>query len=252
MHHPDHSHGGNGGAGSEPAAGHGMAVIGAATIFMSHLPMFMSPHDYQVILRGELSSPEADPEAAYREDRKAHQDAKLYTFAPRKFVLPDLFPGENDEPPRSTSFVGSLVRNHFEEPPAHPEPAAEIAPNTTVNVLEIVHAHKFEPDAGRLEQLEYLLFGRGSERFMAHLVTGPPDFDQLLAVELKGQDFSDQELRHGVRLSLPGRENTPAQRVREGEKDVACTARVDGQDAAPRLDATVELYFETADLERAM
>ncbi len=230
-----------------------MVVLGFDTIFMSHLPMIsMKEHRYQVLARVALSADGSDPETIYREDREANQDAKIYTFAPGRFVLPDLFPGENGEPPRSTSFKGSLVRNHFEEPPAHPEPAEEIASDVTVEVLDIVHARRFDTQGGRPEHIEYLLFGRGKERFAAHFISGTaPDFDQLLAVEVKGHDFSDDDLRQAVVLTVPDRRDDPAERVQEGEKDVACTALIDGQEIPLQLDAKVELYFDTADLASA-
>jgi hypothetical protein len=229
-----------------------MAVIGVDTICMSHLPMFMPPHNYQVILRVGLTSSEADPETIYRRDRKAHEDTKLYTFAPARFVLPDLFPGEHGEPPRSTSFVGSLVRNHFEQPRAHPDPPEEIASDVTVNVLDVIHAHKFDPQAGPLEHLTYLLFGKGSERFMAHLISGAPDHDQLLSVAVSGHEFSDDDLRRGIEVRVPDRDNTPADRVKEGETGVAGVALVDGHEVALQFDAIEESYFETADLAEAM
>ncbi len=79
----------------EPASGHGMAIIGEMTVFLSHLPMFMSPHDYQVILEVTFTSQGSDPQRVYAEDRREHPDAKLYTFEPtRAFVLPDLFPAD--------------------------------------------------------------------------------------------------------------------------------------------------------------
>jgi hypothetical protein len=87
-----------------------MVVIGSDTIFLSHLPMLHSPHDYQVLL--EVTFGAAD--SVYRDDRDSHPDVRFYTFAPEKFALPDLFPGHAGEPPQRTSFTGSLVRNHFE------------------------------------------------------------------------------------------------------------------------------------------
>jgi hypothetical protein len=60
----------------EPAT-HGMAVIGQKSVFLSHLPMFGSPHDYQVIVEAELTKTGADPQQVYFDDRKQNPDAKL-------------------------------------------------------------------------------------------------------------------------------------------------------------------------------
>src|SRR5437588_459881 len=119
--HGGHMHG-TGDERSDAPGGHGMAVVGTDGIFLSHLPMFMRPHDYQVILRASFGP----ADKTYRADRKAHATTKLYTFAPHSFVLPELFPGQDGKPAHLKKFSGSLVRNHFEQPPAHPEKAVEI------------------------------------------------------------------------------------------------------------------------------
>ena len=42
-------------------------------------------------------------------------------------------------------------------------------------------ADHVEPD-----DLTYLLLGRGGALFLAHVISQPPDFDQILSVELAG------------------------------------------------------------------
>jgi hypothetical protein len=76
MDHHAHMEGTTGtSARKDPPAGHGMLVIGLDTIFFYHLPMFMSPHDDQVVLEGTLSQQGSDPQRTYREDRKGHVNA---------------------------------------------------------------------------------------------------------------------------------------------------------------------------------
>ncbi len=222
-----------------------MAVVGVDTIFLSHLPMFHSPHDYQVILQVSFGS----SDSTYRDDRKENPSTRLYTFDPRKFVLPELFPGEAGEPPTLKSFVGSLVRNHFEQPPAHPEEPVEIASDIVVDVINVIYHHKFDPRAQPLEHLRYILFGKGSERFLAHQINCPPnEFDHLLSVDVQGHDFSDDQLRHGVEVTVTGRPNKPSNKVKERE-NVAAIARLDGQEVRVEINAKVELYFEIDDLK---
>ena len=227
----------------DPPGGHGMAVIGTEAIYLSHLPMFMRPHDYQVIL--EASFGPAD--TAYRQDRKKHPTTKLYTFAPQPFVLPDLFLADG----ALTSFTGTLVRNHFEQPEAHPEKPAVVADKVTVDVTRVVHHHRFEAAAKRPKQLAYLLFGRSDELFVAHLISKPPDFDQLVAVEVDGHQFSDEDLAQGVVLSIPNRPDEPDNRLQEGQH-ASGAARVDGKDVPIEVTVRTELYFETNDLARQM
>jgi hypothetical protein len=251
MHHSHHSGSTPGeSAPPEPAARHGMAVFGVKSVYFSHLPMFMSPHDYQFIVQGQFA--DADAAALYSREREAHAGQKLYTFNPNRFVLPDLLPGANDEPPRSHSFSGTLFRNHFEQPEAHPEAPVALADDVVVNVVDVVHGHKFDPEASALERLEYLLFGRGAERFIAHLVTRPPDFDQLLSVGINGRAFSDDDLTRGIPLKVADRPNRHDDRLKEGDSAVAATVNVDGSDEPIELEAVSELYVETNDLKEAM
>jgi hypothetical protein len=224
-----------------------MVVLGGDMIFLSHLAMFMRPHDYQAIVRASFGP----SDSTYRDDREANPNTRLYTFAPRKFVLPELFPGPNGEPPVLKSFVGSLFRNHFEQPPAHPEESVEIASDVVVQVIDVVHQHKFDPGAQPLEPLRYILFGKGEERLMEHRINKAPDFAHDLAVHVQGHAFSDDQLRHGVDVTVIGRPNNHRNKIQEGEK-VPAIARLDGQELPIEIDATVELYFETDDLKDAM
>ncbi|GGW58975.1 hypothetical protein GCM10010503_40120 [Streptomyces lucensis JCM 4490] len=233
---------------ADPPARHGMAVVGNGPVFMSHLPMTHRPHNYQVILNVTLGS----LDSAYLDDRKAHPEARLYTFAPEPFVLPDLFPGKTGEPARR-SFTGSLFRNHFEQPPAHPETPFEISSDVTVDVVDVIVHNRFASDTRQPEELMYILFGRGQERFLAHRITGPftrtnrKEFDHLLAIDLKGPQISDDQLRQGVEVTVTGRSNQPGAKLRETEK-VAAVAVVDGHNVPVEIDVRSEEYFETDDL----
>ncbi len=231
----------------EPPAGHGMAVVGSEHVFLSHLPMFMRPHDFQVILHASFGP----ADAAYQADRSENAETRLYTFAPERFVLPDLFPGADGEAPKRTSFGGTLVRNHFEQPPAHPETPVEVASDVEVQVLDVVHQHRFDPDAPPLEHLTYILFGKDAERFLAHLVTQPPDFDHLLSVELTGHQFTDEQLLGGVEVTFDDRLNQPGERLREGER-ASAVATLKGKQVPIEVHAGLELYFETNDLKASM
>ena len=47
---------------NDPPAIHGMLMVGTQTIFLSHLPMFHRPHDYQVILEVGLQAASSNPQ----------------------------------------------------------------------------------------------------------------------------------------------------------------------------------------------
>jgi hypothetical protein len=72
-------------AGDRPAT-HGMLMVGSQQIYLSHLPMFHGPHDYQVIVEADLGQA---GNGVYLEDRKSHPSEKIYTLWPQEaFVLP--------------------------------------------------------------------------------------------------------------------------------------------------------------------
>lgn len=66
--------------------------------------------------------------------------------------------------------------------------------------------------------LEYLLFGKGQELFLAHQIAAPPDFDQVLSVKLDGHPFTDDELAKGVIVAFPGKKNTVAGRLKAQQR----------------------------------
>ena len=242
-----HSHDAQGSATpTDRAAGHGMVVVGTETTFFSHLPMFMSPHDYQVILEGTLSKKSGDPQRTYRDDRARHPDAALYTFNPVAFVLPDLAPPAA----KRQQFRGDLFRGHFEAPPEFPAVPQRIAAGVTVTVANMIYFQKLTPQPARPDHLEYLLFGKGKEIFLAHLITGPPDFDQIVSAKVTGHQFAADELRRGVRVQVPGASGSSVQRVKPG-KAVSANAQTSGKNVAFKVEAGAELYFMERELAEA-
>lgn len=232
---------------ADPARSHGMAVIGEQSVYCSHLPMFMAAHDYQVIAEVEFEG-QPDVRRLYLDDRAKHPDQRLYTFEPKPFVLPDLFPTVAG-PARLTTFVGKLHRGHFERDDTSPE---RLAADVTTRVRNVIHHHKFQPGAAELPQLQYLLFGKKSELFLAHLITRPPSFDHLLSVEVDDVP-TDEELGRGIVVMLKDRPDTPAARIRlSSDTELTVTAEDGGKSRELRLRPKVEFYFEVGDLEHAM
>src|SRR5205823_2964123 len=157
------------------------------TAYLSHLPMFGAPHDYQGILEATFSKPGSEPLTDYFNDRK-RTGTKIYTLEPERFVLTRL--AAADAPMRS--FKADIFRGHFERfANQRAKEAARIARGVDVNVTTLVHFRQFDPKAAKLDQLEYLLFGKGAELFLAHFITRPPDFDQVLSVKAPDQKLSD-------------------------------------------------------------
>jgi hypothetical protein len=235
------------------AGGHGQLVFGQETIYFSHLPMFMfdearHPHNFQVILEVKLSKPGNDPQALYLRDRQ-QTGQKLYTFFPDTFSMSDLASPDTGHP-RLQELDGDLYHNHFER-----EGRRRLVTGVTATIEKVVYFQQFQRHAEPLPQLEYLLFGRGGELFLAHVITRPPDFDQVLSVTLDGHQFSEEQLRGGLHVSFPGRENTIPQSLKEGERLIG-QIHLNG-DCAPEtreleLAVGTEFYFESRELAREM
>jgi hypothetical protein len=223
---------------------HGMLIVGEQTVFLSHLPIFGSPHDYQVLLEAAFVKPGSDPQADYFNDRK-RTGTKIYTLEPERFVLPRLAAAA---PLRA--FKANIYRGHFERfPTQRAKEAARIAQNVDVNVTRIIHLRKFDPTAAKPAQLEYLLFGKGPELFLAHVITTPPDFDHILSVKALNHMFTDGELSQGTPIVFLGKTNAVSERI--GGVEPVTGHIVGAGGAAPKtlqLQPGMEFYFEEGEL----
>lgn len=240
----DHHHGDSHGV-------HGMLVLGGqrtgdalrSPVYVSHLPMFMSPHDFQVIVRvtGEAAGRYGDFVAHFG-------SSDIYTFEPEPFALEELDPLGEGGPARK-SFGGKLFRGHFERG------GSEIASDVSFEIEQVVHFRRFGSVAeGAAQELRYLGFGESDAAFLAHFITGPPDFDQILNVEITSPGgVSDEDLRRGVVIGAPGRPNDFEARLQEGEVFSGEVQAGSAGDSAPiELTVASEYYLETGDLAASM
>lgn len=145
---------------------HGMLLFGNEKVYISHLAMFHSPHDYQLIAELELPAPALE---AYKKSQAANPQETVFTLVPESFVLPELV--ANPKP-----FQASLVKGHFERG------GTEFAANITVKLGKIVHFRKFDPRASHPKAATYLHFGNAHEAFVAHFISAKPDFDHVVQV----------------------------------------------------------------------
>jgi hypothetical protein len=231
----------------EPPAPHNWMLVGSQTAFLSHLPMFerlnatrteyLTPHRFQVILQASFNNNGSDVGALYFKDRGSHPEVKMFTIQPTaNFVLPRVAASSPLK-----SFKGDVFRGHLERPGNKVISGLQ---NVTVNINRIVHFHKFDPAAPTPRALEYFLFGRGPELFLAHSIVKPPDFDQIVSVNVSGLNFTDDELGSAVRISIPMKKNSPPDRLKEGEQAAAETSN--GRKFTVR--AVKEFYFEEGEL----
>lgn len=234
---------------------HNMLVVGEKTVFLSHLPMFdsvndqgnqfTSPHRYQVILEATFTKGGKNLQALYASDRRNNPRTRMYTLQPELFVLPRLFTPPAPQKPLLSSFKGKVFHGHLEREGNRIIAGLE---NVDVNVKKVVHSRQFDPRVNKPLQLEYFLFGKGQELFLAHLITKPPDFDQILSVKVVGREFTDNELSRGVRVTIPDRKNVFLERVKE-KQQVSGEMRIAGaQTSKIQIQAGTEFYFEEGEL----
>jgi len=223
---------------------HNMLVVGEKSIFLSHLPMFMVPHNLQFLLDVAFTNAHND---TYFKDRQSHQDTKIYTLEPQVLQLKRLLaPATNKTAQRS--FKGTVFRGHLERGGTR----IEGLENIQVNIRHIIYSQQFGPGLDKSDHLEYILFGNGPELFLAHVIASPPDFDQILSVKIDNAPTPD-EITRGVRVAILERRNSSSQRIREGET-IQAQGHVTGAHEFIQLhvQAGVEFYLEEGELASQM
>lgn len=207
-------------------ATHGMLVVGSRTVYLSHLPMFHAPHDYQVIVEARFGAAHGNPQAAYVADR-ARTGTAVYTLVPEPFVLPDVIQHQK-------SFSATLFRGHFERG------GTPILDHVKVDITRVLLFRKFDPTATRPADLQYFLFGKGDETFLAHLIVAPPDYDQVVQVK-PDAPLPDGTQAAGEAIAVAA--HTQGQFLAAGEH---ATANAPG--GALSFGVLREFYHETGDL----
>ncbi len=232
-------------------ATHGQLVLGQeAPRALYHLPIFMTdpwshPHNFQVVL-AVAPVDEADAATArYAQERAQHPDS-LYTAVPPVFdQIALVYDHPGGEPLRRFDGV-QLFRNHFEDTNRR----RLIAGDADLAIERVVYFNEFDPTAEPAATLGYLLFGQGGERFMVHLLSGPPDFDQILEVAVEGDALPGERLEQGVFVSFGGRSNKVEDRLAAGETVTCTVADGAGGGAAPEVTLRVvaDRYCEVGEV----
>jgi hypothetical protein len=170
---------------------HGMLLFGSEKIYVSHLPMFHSPHNYQIILELELSKSDKQK---YVADKNKNNSYTTYTIEPEKFVLPDMVNNPK-------AFKVNLYRGHFERG------GVEILKNITVKIVNVIYFKKFNQEEIKAKTTNFILFGNEKEQFLAHEITNKPDFEQIIEVKTNLKSFLNTEKSKIITLNSV--ENNP-------------------------------------------
>ena len=133
-----------------------------------------SCHDYQGIFEVSFEGA-SNPQKIYLDAQKQDVNQNEFTIKPtQEFVLPEFAAG------KLTSFKANIYSGQYERPTTKPK---LLASDVTVKLKQVKYFRQFKTGAKQPAISEYLLFGNGTEQLMAHLITAPPDFDQVVALK---------------------------------------------------------------------
>ena len=223
---------------------HNMMIVGQEAVFLSHLPMFESEHRFQVILEVTLRKGNSSLDEAYFSDRKNNQQVRMYTLRPNDiFVISRMFPDASER--KRSSFDAEVFRGHLER---DGKPIRNLN-NINAEVKRVVYAAELPIKTDPPKDLTYILFGKGNDIYVAHQIARAPDFDQLMAVQVGGQQFNAEDLERGILVTVPNRPNTAARRLKTKES-VDARGQIIGGDRVSqmRITAGTEFYFEESEL----
>jgi hypothetical protein len=210
---------------ADPPSVHGMLVFGEGPVYVSHLPMFHRPHDYQVIWEVALS-PSAL--AAYQKSLADFPSEAVYTLVPEPFDLADRIAN-----PRA--MLATLYRGHFERG------GTAITSELPTEIQQTIYSRKFSPSSKQPKDAAFLLFGSDKSLFLVHEIAAKPDFDQVLRVEASNAAGLLGRTRPYQAVSVPGQANAP---LKEGQ--VAKVQSALGLGAS--LTVSKEIYLESGEL----
>lgn len=145
---------------ADDEAVHGMVIFGKQATYVSHLPMFHSPHDYQFVAEVEL------PPAAKSilTHLRTGLTQELFTIAPLPMDLSKVVDGT------IKSFPATVYKGHFEQ-------GGQQIGKTTLTVKKILIGKKLESASGTTS--EFLAFGKSNEYFATHFIKGEPSYDAI-------------------------------------------------------------------------
>jgi hypothetical protein len=147
----------------DPPGFHGMLFFGQGdTFYISHLPMFHKPHDYQAIVEVRLK-----PDVKAKYQAALAKSGGYFTFAPEgNFSLPDQLVGKKP-------ITGSLVQGHFER-------GGNELLTTDLELVRVVFYKKLNAKDQKPPKEKYVIFGKGDEYFMAHEIFQRPNVDEII------------------------------------------------------------------------
>lgn len=209
-----------------PPSVHGMFLFGKKKIYLSHLPMFHMPHDYQALFEVTLDT---DSLTTYLEASAASAQT-IYTLVPEKFILPEMVQNPH-------TFKAQIYSGHFERG------GQQITVSTEVKISKVLFFKKLSQTTPLPSSASAVVIGNDAEQFMIHQIAGAPDFDQIVQIQPLHLFDSILKASPAILLNLPHKEHkTP---LLKGEKIQVETVF---EKKTFLLEVQQELYLEFSDL----
>ena len=231
---------------SDPEVGfHGMLVVGSDRIYLSHLPMYVIPHRFQGIWEVTFGE-EGDQKYRTHHQQKGQAEKQMYTLAPK-----ELFALRALEDTKS-SFRADVFVGHFER-----EGHEKLLTNVKVTIKNPVFWQELSSSHAPPQFVEYIVFGgattnqktddiNSDELYVAHRLTSPPNYDQILRIVTFPQG---RTLNEGSILRIQGQEDWPG--LGFGQRGIGIPRSITaGESNVPpvHLKVTSEYYIEEAEL----
>jgi hypothetical protein len=222
---------------------HGMRIVGEKSIYLSHMPLFNSQcHSYQAILEVVFKG-DGNPQAKYLLDQAKSPIQNEYTIEPiEHFLLPKIGSGE------VKSFKANIHRGQYER---NTEPQL-IASNITVAIKNVVYFQQLAVTADSHDSnfMQYLLFGDLNEKYLSHLITKPPDFDQILSSKVSLNSSDNISTLRAVKLVISGRKIMKSSKLKQALKPHdEVISLINGKGKPVKIKVGEEYFLETDDLK---
>ena len=141
----------------------GSGALGDSKVLLSHMPMFHSPHDYQVVMSASLDEV---GQASFASARSAANPDALVTVVPEPFALDEFIAHPH-------SFKASLYAGHFERG------GVVIASDVKVTVESIIFAKKIAVGVKAPPEFSFKESANGF-CYSMHVINEVPSFDQIV------------------------------------------------------------------------
>lgn len=213
---------------SDTPSVHGMLMFGQNKIYLSHLPMFHSPHNYQVILEVEI------PELVknkYTNSIKNNPVETVYTIVPESFILPDIV--MNSKP-----FMAKIFKGHFERG------GTPITENVKLEIKKVIYFKKFSTDSTKPKKSRYILIGDDKEQFLIHKIVAKPDFDYISKLKIEDAEVINKLNKVSyLNIVVDSPNTTPLQELKETKGHI-----IGSELEEVRFIISKSLYIEFGDL----